>query len=186
MSGSISKSKNDPSESLQMMERPLMTPGEIFPSIAAPILLGKSGNVQPELLTWDFPGPTSLIINAGAETAAERPVIRKSVDRMLCVVSSSGFFEWDKEKRKNLFTLPRDGALYMAGLYDSKGGRLSFVILTTDINDSMREIHHRMPLVLTREQVTPWLMELSAAREFLLMTPPLLERVPADDQISLW
>ena len=162
------------------------TPGEISPAMPAPVLLDRSGGIWPKLLAWGYRGQMKLIINARAETAAERPMFREGMERMRCVVPSSGFFEWDRQRRKYLFTLPREGALYMAGLYESKGGRLSFVILTTDANDSMREVHHRMPLVLTREQIASWLTEPGAARELLRVTPPLLERVPADEQMSLW
>lgn len=161
-------------------------PGEISPSMSAPVLLDSAGGIQPELLTWGYRGPKGLIINARAETAAERPMFRESVAQKRCVIPSSGFFEWDRQKRKYLFTLPGEGALYMAGLYDVRAGKPSYVILTTEANASMREVHHRMPLVLAKEQVAPWLAEPEAAGEFLRMTPPQLEKAPADAQISFW
>lgn len=161
-------------------------PGEIFPSMPAPVLLVSTGTIQPELVTWGYRGQTNLIINVRVETAAEKPMFRESVERRRCVVPSCGFFEWDKQKRKYLFTLPGGNALYMAGLYDVRAGQRGYVILTTDANASMQEVHHRMPLVLTKEQIAPWLTESGATRDFLRMTPPMLEKVSADEQISLW
>lgn len=160
--------------------------GEIFPSAKAPVLLERSGTIQPELLTWGYQAPKSLVINARAETAAEKPMFRESVAAGRCVIPSSGFYEWDRQKRKYLFNLPGEGALYMAGLYSIRDGKPSYVILTTDANGSMREVHHRMPLVLQKEQVAPWLTEPEATNMFLRMTPPALERTAADAQLRMW
>lgn len=130
--------------------------------------------------------PKSLIINARAETAAEKLMFRESVASGRCAVPSSGFIEWDRQKRKYLFSLPGEGALYMAGLYSVRDGKPSYVILTTDANGSMREVHHRMSLVLQKKQVASWLTEPEAADGFLRMTPPMLERVAADGQMRMW
>ena len=162
------------------------SPGEIRPTNRAPVLVTQDGEVRPELQTWGFKGPNSLIINARAETAAEKPMFQESVAAKRCVVPSSGFFEWDREKRKYHFRLPGEDALYMAGLFTIKNGVPYYCILTTAANESMREIHHRMPLVLKREQVTPWLKQPEAAREFLAMIPPQLERSSADAQLRFW
>lgn len=67
-----------------------------------------------------------------------------------------------------------------------KKGVPYYCILTTAANESMREIHHRMPLVLKREQITPWLKQPEKAREFLAMIPLQLERTSADTQLRLW
>ena len=160
--------------------------GEIRPTNRAPVLVAKDGEVRPELQTWGYKLPDSLVINARAETAMEKPMFRDSVAKNRCVVPSSGFFEWDKEKRKYHFRLPNEDALYMAGMFTIRNGVPYYCILTTTANESMREIHHRMPLVLKREQVTPWLEQPEATREFLAMIPPQLERTSADTQLRLW
>ena len=113
-------------------------------------------------------------------------MFRDSVATGRCVVPSSGFFEWDKEKRKYHFRLPGENALYMAGLFTIKDGIPYYCILTTAANESVREIHHRMPLVLKREQVRQWLKQPEATKEILAMIPPQLERVSADTQLRLW
>jgi putative SOS response-associated peptidase YedK len=50
----------------------------------------------------------------------------------------------------------------------------------------MRDVHDRMPLVLEREQIVPWLYDLKATAQLLKATPPLLERRLLDAQIGLW
>lgn len=99
-------------------------------------------------------------------------MFRESVTAHRCVVPSTGFFEWDNEKRKYFFILPGENALYMAGLYTHRGGQPCFCILTAAANESMREVHSQMPLVLTKDQVTPWLDQVSVARDILRQTPP--------------
>ena len=162
------------------------TPGEIRPTATAPVLLRGQSGVRPELRHWGCQLHNSLVINARAETAEEKPLFRDSVANGRCVVPSTGFYEWDSGKRKYLFTLPGSDALYMAGLWSVRDGLPCFCVLTTEANASMREVHSRMPLVLAREQVRPWLEDLSTARDILRQTPPLLEKVTADAQLCLW
>ena len=55
----------------------------------------------------------------------------------------------------------------MAGIYDNISGVNCFIILTTAPNDSVAPIHDRMPLLLSHEQVRPWLVDAGAAPELL-------------------
>lgn len=162
------------------------TPGEIRPSALAPVLLPSGAGSRAALLRWGFPTERSLIINARAETAAEKPLFRGSVAAGRCLIPAAGFYEWDADKRKYLFTLPGGAPLYMAGLTAVIGGEPRACILTTAANASVRETHGRMPLILTAAQRGPWLHEPSAAPELLRAVPPMLERSSAEPQLSLW
>lgn len=162
------------------------TPGEIRPSNHAPVLLDGAGGPVPKLMKWGYQLPGTLVINARAETAAEKPLFRDSVRSRRCLIPSTGFYEWDGQKRKYLFTLPREGALYMAGLYDRRGNEDCYCILTTSPNASMRPFHDRMPLILTGEQRHRWLADDDAAARILTVVPPELMRTSAEAQISLW
>lgn len=162
------------------------TPGEIRPTAAAPVLLADQKGVHPELLSWGYRLPKSLVINARAESAAEKPLFRDSVKARRCVVPSTGFYEWDAEKRKYFFTLPGEEALYMAGLYDIREGRSCYCILTTEANRSMEAVHPRMPLILSREQLKDWLEKPEKAEELLRSVPPELEKQPMERQLSFW
>ena len=161
--------------------------GEIRPGSKAPVLLPSPNGPIPELSAWGYRLPgKSLVINARSETAAEKPMFRDGITARRCVIPSTGFFEWDGAKRKHLFTLPNAEVLYMAGIFDVVGENFCYCILTTAANDSMREIHDRMPLVLTKEQIEAWINDAAETATLLHMTPPKLEKRQMDGQISLW
>ena len=160
--------------------------GEVVPGCKMPVLLGADEGPTPERMVWGYRMPKSMLVNARAETVLQKPTFSESAQCRHCVIPSTGFFEWDGDKRKFSFTLPGEQALYMAGIYDVRGGIPCYVILTTAANDSMREVHDRMPLVLEREQIEPWLYDTKQTERFLSMTPPMLHKELLDAQVGLW
>lgn len=96
---------------------------------------------------------------------------------------ATSFYEWDAARHKYQFALPGE-PLYLAGLYDNVDGANRFVILTTTPNASMHGIHDRMPLILRRDQIRPWLTDAESALHLLAAPPPLLERHSTDGQMS--
>lgn len=64
-------------------------------------------------------------------------------------------------------------------------GEDRFVILTTAPNASVSPIHDRMPLMLARGDIRPWLTDPEAALALLAATPPLLERQAQDGQMGM-
>lgn len=162
--------------------------GEIYPTNRVPVLVTAQEQTAPALLGWGFPGfqGSKSIINARAETAAERPMFRKSLEGRRCAVPSSGFFEWDKDKQKYLFRLPDKNTLYMAGLWNEFAGKRRFCIVTTAANASISDIHSRMPVVLPKAQVQDWIWDRGAAEAILHTTPPMLVGQRVSAQTHLW
>ena len=154
--------------------------GEIYPTDRAPVLIQQQNKISPELYKWGFPNFKSkgVIINAQSETVMERPMFRGCLSSKRCVIPSTGFFEWshDANKRKYLFNLPETQPLYMAGLFNEFNGEQRFVILTTEANSSMCDIHNRMPLVLSSNEVDHWLTNQTDAFAILDSKRPLLEK----------
>ena len=139
--------------------------GEIFPTDAAPILVGGGKDLTASLMIWGFPKFTGkgVIINARAETAREKPMFANAVKFRRCVVPSSGFYEWRHDGRgkateKLLFRLESKPVLYMAGLYNERP-EPRFVILTREPNDIMRPVHNRMPVILPADALTSWISD---------------------------
>ncbi|MEQ8770452.1 MAG: SOS response-associated peptidase [Phycisphaerales bacterium] len=111
------------------------------------------------------PSVGSRMINARAETAAEKPAFRAAMKRRRCVVPASGFYEWQKDaggKKRPHYIARADGAvLLFAGLWEEwdhgDGPLQTFTVLTTAPNELMATLHDRMPVVLEREEVGAWL-----------------------------
>lgn len=105
------------------------------------------------------------MINARAESAAEKPAYRSSFKKQRCLIPTSGFYEWKKEgKAKQPFLIRRKDQrpFAFAGLWarwrdPEKGPIDTFTILTTDANEHVRGLHDRMPVILGREDFDLWL-----------------------------
>ena len=107
----------------------------------------------------------SRMINARAETVAEKPAFREALRRRRCLVLADGFYEWQKvgASRRPMRIFMRTGEPFaFAGLWetwrDPEGEVVpSCTILTTEANDLLRPIHDRMPVILPREREHFWL-----------------------------
>jgi putative SOS response-associated peptidase YedK len=105
------------------------------------------------------------LINARAETVAEKPSFRRALQKRRCLVLADGFYEWKKEgKRKTpmYITLKDHAPFGFAGLWetwrDPSGETIhSCTIITTTPNCLVESIHTRMPVILSREQESLWL-----------------------------
>lgn len=160
------------------------TTGDICPSQIAPVMVARGDKIVGEFQRWGLPGfKGRQIINARAETVTEKTMFKRSIAWQRCVIPATGFYEWDSAKHKYLFQLPGQ-PIYLAGIYDNSNGTNCFIILTTAPNESVSAIHDRMPLMLTRDQVRPWLTDAGAALELLISRPPLLQRISCDGQLG--
>lgn len=161
--------------------------GEIFPTDTVPILVAKGENIEPDVLTWGFPNfqRKGVIINARSETAFKKPTFRQCLVSQRCVVVASGFYEWNKSKEKILFTQPESNIMYMAGIYNLFQNESRFVILTTAANNSINDVHDRMPLILSKEQIPIWLNDSRQTQTILNQVPALLNKQSNYEQIKL-
>ncbi|MEK4327196.1 SOS response-associated peptidase [Paenibacillus sp. FSL R7-0312] len=107
----------------------------------------------------------SKMINARAETVAEKPAFKRLLKSKRCIIPADGFYEWKKDgtSKQPYRILMSDGSLFsFAGLYDTwedpEGKKLSTcTIITTTPNSLMEGIHDRMPVILRPEDEADWL-----------------------------
>lgn len=155
------------------------------------------------------------MINARAETLAQKPAYRTAFRERRCVVPTEGFYEWREERRagrrfKQPYLIRRAdrSPFAMAGLWewwrergktgDGDTTLRSFTIIVTDANPAIRALHERMPLVLPAEHLAAWLDpgEQDSARLQSLLAPappegwtiePVSSRVnsPRNDDVAL-
>lgn len=105
------------------------------------------------------------MINARAETVAEKPSFRSAFKKRRCLILADGFYEWQKVGKIKVPThirLKSREPFAFAGLYEyweTKSGKMleSCTIVTTTPNDLMSPIHHRMPVILSPENESVWL-----------------------------
>lgn len=113
------------------------------------------------------PSIGNRLINARAETLAEKASFRNAYRRRRCLILADGFYEWKTEastKRKQpMYIRMKTGEPFgFAGLWEAwnppDGSQvLSCTIITTEPNELVRGIHNRMPVILERGAYSDWL-----------------------------
>jgi len=132
----------------------------------------------------------SRMINARAETLAEKPAFRSAYRRRRCLVLADGFYEWrlepDGRTKTPMYVRMATGAPFaFAGLWEvwrpDDAPLYSCTIITTEPNALMAPIHNRMPVMLAPEAYDRWLdpAELPASA-----LAPLLAPYPAETMVA--
>jgi len=146
----------------------------ICPTQAVAVVTAGQGQRALRPMRWGFvphwyktPIDGPLLINARAETVAEKPAFRAAVRERRCLIPATGFYEWTKDEAGNRlpwYFVQRDGApLVFAGIWQDWGqgeDRLTAcAVVTTGAGDWMSETHHREPVRLAPEDWSRWLGE---------------------------
>lgn len=131
------------------------------------------------------------MINARAETITEKPSFKEAFKKRRCIIPASGFYEWQARgkagKQPYYFYFTEKPVFGFAGLYeewlDKQTGELLEIctIITTEANDVLKPVHHRMPVILKAEDYGMWLDEKVKDEERL---EKLLVHYPADEMKS--
>lgn len=134
---------------------------DIYPTNKAPVLYNDHDEITAADMVWGFPDYSGkgVLINARCETVREKKLFRDAMLHRRCVIPAAGFYEWDKEKNKVGFQKADEKTLFMAGLWTSYGEEYRYVIVTTDANEYMRNIHDRMPLLLNTADIEKWIYQ---------------------------
>ena len=141
----------------------------IAPSQLVPVITSKNAR-QLSFLKWGLvpswakdAAVGSKMINARAETAAEKPSFRAAFKHRRCLIPADGFFEWQGSRKTPMYIYLENRTLFaFAGLWESRvnsdGSRLeTCTILTTEANELIRPLHHRMAVILAPENYDVWL-----------------------------
>ncbi len=121
-----------------------------------------------------------LLINARAETLAEKPAFREACRTRRCLIPASGFYEWTKDetgKRLPWYINPTEAApLAMAGVWQSWGKAgdaiATCAIITTTANAALSHIHTRMPVIIAPQDWPLWLGEAGHGAARLMRPAP--------------
>jgi putative SOS response-associated peptidase YedK len=179
---------------------PLKPRYNIAPTQSVPTILqlSTSTNRQLKMLHWGLipswakdSKMGSKLINARAETVAEKPSFRSAFRQRRCLVLADGFYEWqqqeDKQKQPFYFRMSDEHPFAFAGLWehweDKDTGKTieSCTLLTTEPNELMQSVHNRMPVILEPKNYDIWLDPEVKNPELL---QPFLHPYPAEEMTS--
>jgi putative SOS response-associated peptidase YedK len=198
---SQSKSAEIIAEAFQVDDVPPLEPRyNIAPTQLVPTILQAlaSTNRQFKVLHWGLipswakdPKMGARLINARAETVAEKPAFRSAFKQRRCLVLADGFYEWQqqeskKQKQPFYFRLNDERPFAFAGLWEhwenTNGEEIeSCTLLTTEPNELMRPIHNRMPVILDPNNYELWLDPDVKKPELL---QPLLRSYPTEEMTA--
>jgi putative SOS response-associated peptidase YedK len=104
------------------------------------------------------------MINARAETVANKPSFRTAFKKQRCLIPADGFYEWKRQnkiKQPIFFTLPDKSPFAFAGLWETWQNSdeiyRSCTIITREAKGPIKEVHHRMPVILKPGEYDHWL-----------------------------
>lgn len=138
-------------------------------------------------MRWGFlphwykaPNGGPLLINARAETLADKPAFKAAARARRCLIPCTGFYEWTKDTEGNrlpwYISATKDAPLVFAGVWqdwERDGVALrTCAMVTCAANSAMSAIHHRMPVVLDKADWGKWLGEEGHGAAKLMIPPP--------------
>ena len=137
----------------------------VAPSQALPIVIKN----RMGFASWGFKPPTSpysqskgLLFNARAETVDQKVSFKESWNKKRrCLIPCNGFYEWKKSlnnsKPSPYFIKPEENELFaLAGIWTKDAENVCFTILTQEADPSLKEIHHRMPVIIQPQDYSKW------------------------------
>ncbi len=164
----------------------------IAPTDVAPIIVETEHGRALEPMQWGLvpswskdPAIGQKLINARAETLAEKPSFRTAFKRRRCLVPADGFFEWKGEKGSKqpfFIRMKSQSPFAFAGLWEHwegvDGELTTFTIVTTEPNELLATVHTRMPVIIARSDYDAWLDHNVQNGELLI---PLLTPYAAEE-----
>ena len=159
----------------------------VCPTTAVHVISTQNDQRHLSAMRWGFlpqwyaslsGGP--LLINARAETIAQKPAFRDACRMRRCLVPVAGYYEWTKDaegKRLPWYVQAGDGAtLALAGVWQDWGPEheriRSTAIVTTAANASLASVHHRMPVIIAQKDWGLWLGEEGKGAATLMQAAP--------------
>ena len=127
------------------------------------------------------PAIGNKLINARAETLAEKPSFKNALAKRRCLIPADGFYEWQKKSKgpsQPYYVRLNGGGLFaFAGLWElwknPEGGMLqTFTIITTEPNELIKTFHHRMAVILKPEDEGAWIDPENSVNEVLRLLKP--------------
>jgi len=166
----------------------------------AAIRNGEDAGRELVMLRWGLvpfwakdPTIGNRMINARAETVAEKPSYRAAFRHRRCIVLADGFYEWRREgdtKTPHFISLANGEPFALAGLWENWNDKESgeslqtTTLITTAANDFMTPLHHRMPVILEASTAGEWLAGSTELLDDVAAITPPLQAWPVDRRVN--
>lgn len=183
-------------ESIEVQPRYNIAPTQFVAAIRA----NDSSHRELVMLRWGLvpfwakdPSIGNRMINARAETVAEKPSFRAAYRHRRCLVLADGFYEWRKQdggKTPYFISAANGQPFAFAALWENWQSKESdeslqtTTLITTAANDFMIDIHHRMPVVLGPLAASKWLAGENGLLEQVSADRPELRAWPVDRRVN--
>ncbi|MCH7803290.1 MAG: SOS response-associated peptidase [Acidobacteria bacterium] len=127
------------------------------------------------------------MINARAETLLQKPSFRTPFKKQRCLVLTDGFYEWKQTsdgKVPHRISMRDHEPFAFAGIWEvwkTPDGEdiQTFSIITTEPNELMKPLHHRMPVIVKQENEEKWLQEIDVSEAQKMLEPYPFEDLEA-------
>jgi putative SOS response-associated peptidase YedK len=149
------------------INKTLASTGDIYPGQNCACIIKEEAKNVLANLHWGFSPrwikqkmQDKLLINARAETLADKPTFRDAFQRRRCLIAADGFYEWSAEKKPFYLYMQNKKPFGLAGIYEPAAADdtlASFVIITTEPNELIAAMHKRMPVIIPAAQRSLWL-----------------------------
>ena len=153
----------------------------VAPGQRIPVIINKQDGKYFDIFQWGLipfwakdPKIGYKMINSRAETIAEKPSFKYAFKRRRCLIPANGFYEWRKKDKQPFYIHLKDRELFtFAGIWENwkspEGMNIKTCsIITTESNEFMQPIHHRMPVILDREKEFDWISDKMEDSKMLL------------------
>lgn len=139
------------------------------------------------------PSIGNRMINARAETVAEKPAYRAAYKHRRCIVLADGFYEWQKSgdsKTPHYISLASGEPFALAGLWENWNDKQTgdslqtATLITAAANDFMAPLHHRMPVILESGTAGEWLAGSNELLDDVAAITPPLQAWPVDRRVN--
>ena len=166
----------------------------------AAVRIGEEDERELVMLRWGLipfwakdPSIGNRMINARAETVAEKPSYRNAYKHRRCVVLADGFYEWHREGDVKIpyFISQANGEPFgLAALWEKWQDKESdeivqtTTLITTDANEFLRPLHHRMPMIVGPEGADHWLGGDNDMLDDAAKNSPPLRAWPVDRRVN--
>jgi putative SOS response-associated peptidase YedK len=155
---------------------------ELKPSQSTLAIIRQKNALSPKQVQWGIQPNWSktLLINAKSETIHDKITFKQAFKQQRALIPCQGWYEWKSplssshalknpiKKDKYLIKHQSLSPMLMAAVYFPNENQ--FVTLTSQPNDYLASVHHRMPVIISKEQAQEWVLGDSQTAEGLFLS----------------